>query len=132
MFLSTAVADDYRFWALGDVGGRYMNVVYATAPFIFVGLAITLTMGRALNALSLGEDVARSLGQRVVLTRIAAVLAVILLAGGSVAAAGPIAFVGLAVRTLSAASSETTTDGSCRSRLSPGLPLCSAPTSSRG
>jgi len=97
VFLSVAVADDYRFWAVGDVGGRYMNVVYATAPFVLVGLVIALPMGRALNSLSLGEDVARSLGQRVTLTRLAGVLAVILLAGGSVAAAGPIAFVGLAV-----------------------------------
>jgi len=62
-----------------------------------VGIAIALVAGRALNALSLGEDVARSLGQRVALTRGVVAVAVVLLAGASVAAAGPIVFVGLAV-----------------------------------
>ena len=96
-FLSPAIADDYRFWIIGDVGGRNLSVVYATAPAVLAGLLIALPAGRALNALSLGEDVARSLGQRTGLTRAAAVAAVVLLAGGAVAAAGPIAFVGLAV-----------------------------------
>ncbi|WP_396229774.1 FecCD family ABC transporter permease, partial [Frankia sp. CpI1-P] len=68
-----------------------------TAPMVALGLAVALTLGRSLNALSLGEDVARTLGQRVGVTKVAAIVAVVLLAGASVAAAGPIAFVGLAV-----------------------------------
>jgi iron complex transport system permease protein len=96
-FLSPAVANDYRFWAVGDVGGRDMSVVDAVTPPIVIGLLLAMPIARALNGLSLGEEVARSLGQRVALTRFVAVAAVILLAGGSVAAAGPIAFVGLAV-----------------------------------
>lgn len=96
-FLSPAVANDYRFWAIGDVGGRNMTVVAAVTPPILAGLLAAMALSRALNGLSLGEDVARTLGQRVGLTRLAAVVAVVLLAGGSVAAAGPIAFVGLAV-----------------------------------
>lgn len=97
VFLSPAVAGQYVFWAVGDVGGRPMSVVYATAPVVLVGLLIAIPLGRALNGLSLGEDVARGLGQRIVRARIAASLASVLLAGAAVAAAGPIAFVGLAV-----------------------------------
>lgn len=96
-FLSPVIAGDYRFWVIGDVGGRSMSVVYATAPPIIAGLLLGLPAGRALNVLSLGDDLARSLGQRIAVTRFFSVLAVILLAGGAVAAAGPIAFVGLAV-----------------------------------
>ena len=47
--------------------------------------------------MSLGEDVARSLGQRVALTRALAAATVVVLVGAAVAAAGPIAFVGLTV-----------------------------------
>ena len=56
-----------------------------------------MASGRWLNALALGDDVARALGQRVGLARGAASAGFALLAGGAVAAAGPIAFVGLAV-----------------------------------
>lgn len=97
IYLSPAVASDYRFWAIGDVGGRNATVVHAVTPFIIMGLLIGLPMGRALNNLGLGEDIARSLGQRIDWTRAQAILAVLLLAGSSVAAAGPIAFVGLVV-----------------------------------
>ncbi|WP_261562100.1 FecCD family ABC transporter permease [Frankia tisae] len=96
-FLNPAVAEGFQFWVIGNVGGRGIKVVVATAPVVVLGLAVALTLGRSLNALSLGEDVARTLGQRVGVTKAAAIVAVILLAGASVAAAGPIAFVGLAV-----------------------------------
>ena len=65
-------------------------------PFIAAGLVIAMAAGRRLNALALGDDVA-SAGQRVRYTRVAASVGFVLLAGGAVAAAGPVAFVGLAV-----------------------------------
>ena len=89
--------DEFRFWSVGSLTGRDMGVVREVAPFLAVGVVIALASGRSLNALSMGEDMARSLGQRVALTRAVAAFAVVLLAGASVAAAGPIAFVGLAV-----------------------------------
>jgi iron complex transport system permease protein len=58
---------------------------------------LALASGRALNGLALGEDVARSLGQRVGWVRAVAGVSVILLCGSSTAVAGPIAFVGLTV-----------------------------------
>ena len=54
-------------------------------------------LGNQLNVLSLGEDTARSLGMRTSRMRGLIIFLVVLLAGGSVAVAGPIGFVGLAV-----------------------------------
>ena len=53
--------------------------------------------GRALNGLSLGDDLARGLGQRVGLSRGITALGVVLLCGAATAAAGPIGFVGLVI-----------------------------------
>jgi iron complex transport system permease protein len=89
--------DEFRFWIVGSIAGRDAGVGLAVLPFIAAGLVIALAAGRRLNALALGDDVARSLGQRVGRTRIAASTGFVFLAGGAVAAAGPVAFVGLAV-----------------------------------
>jgi iron complex transport system permease protein len=64
---------------------------------IAAGALIAIGAGRSLNALALGDEVARSLGQHVARARAAASAGFVLLAGGAVAAAGPVAFVGLAV-----------------------------------
>jgi iron complex transport system permease protein len=87
----------YRFWVVGSIADRPASVLLSAAPPMIAGGLIALAGARAMNALALGEDVARSLGIRVGLVRGAGMLAVVLLAGGAVAAAGPIVFVGLAV-----------------------------------
>jgi iron complex transport system permease protein len=97
LVLDQASLDQYRFWVVGSLAGRDMDVFLAVAPFLAVGLVLALVAGRWLNALGLGEDVARSLGQRIALVRTTVAVAVVLLAGASVAAAGPVGFVGLAV-----------------------------------
>ncbi len=89
--------DQFRFWIVGSLAGRDSAVTATVAPVILVGLAMALAAGRSLNTLAFGEEVARSLGQRVRTTQALCALAFVLLAGGAVAAAGPIAFVGLAV-----------------------------------
>ncbi|HWA20645.1 MAG TPA: iron chelate uptake ABC transporter family permease subunit, partial [Devosia sp.] len=65
--------------------------------FIVAGLALAVVAGRSLNAIALGDDVARSLGTKLGLTRVVTVAAITLLCGAAVAAAGPISFVGLVV-----------------------------------
>ena len=89
--------NEFRFWNVGALAGRDLGVAGAVAPFIVAGLVVALMAGRWLNAMALGDDVARSLGQSVGRARLACAVAVVLLAGGAVAAAGPIAFVGLTV-----------------------------------
>ncbi|HEU4658224.1 MAG TPA: iron chelate uptake ABC transporter family permease subunit [Capillimicrobium sp.] len=89
--------DEFRFWIVGSIAGRGTTSMAAVLPVIAAGLVIALAAGRRLNALALGDEVAVSLGQRVARTRLLVSVGFVLLAGGAVAAAGPIAFVGLAV-----------------------------------
>jgi iron complex transport system permease protein len=89
--------DVYRFWSVGALTGRPTQVIWEVAPFLALGLLLALYNAPSLNLLSLGEDVARSLGQSVIKTRIVGIAAITLLTGGAVAACGPIGFVGLVV-----------------------------------
>jgi iron complex transport system permease protein len=89
--------DALRFWLVGSLAGRGTTVVSQAWPFVVVGVLMALASGRVLNALSLGEDVARSLGQRIGRARSFAAGAIVLLAGAATAIAGPIVFVGLVI-----------------------------------
>ncbi len=89
--------DLFRYWQVGSVAGKDAGLILPVLPFVLVGLVLTLTSGRTLNAMALGDDVARSLGQRVLLARGGALAGALLLTAAACALAGPIAFVGLAV-----------------------------------
>jgi iron complex transport system permease protein len=89
--------DQMRFWQVGSLAGRTSDILIQVAPFLAAGIVLALLYGRILDGLSMGEDVARALGQKVELTRGLAGLVAVLLAGAATAAAGPIAFVGLTV-----------------------------------
>ena len=83
------------FWLLGSLEDRSMVHVVLAAPFLAIATALLLTTGRALRALSLGEETAASLGVDVARTRLVIVGASAVGAGASVAVAGAIGFVGL-------------------------------------
>lgn len=85
------------FWMIGSVSGRRLEHLLAVLPYMAVGWVIALLLAASLNVLVLGEDNAKSLGQRLSLVRFFSLIAVVLLAGSAVAAAGPIAFIGLVV-----------------------------------
>jgi iron complex transport system permease protein len=97
LLVDVATLDQFRFWAVGSLAGRDTAIAAQLAPFIVVGALMALASGRVLNALALGDDVARSLGQKVGLARAFSAASVVLLVGAAVAAAGPIGFVGLTV-----------------------------------
>lgn len=97
LLLDLATFDEYRFWAVGSLAGRDATIAAQMAPFLLVGAVMALASGPALNTLALGDDVARSLGQRVGRARLLCAVAVVLLVGAATAAAGPIAFLGLTV-----------------------------------
>lgn len=88
---------EYRFWQVGSLANRSLDGLTSVLPFVGVGLVLALAAGRVLNALALGDDVARGLGQDVTRGRLLVVLAVVLLCGSAVSLVGPIAFVGLVV-----------------------------------
>ncbi len=89
--------DRMRSWNAGSLLGRDLDVVGAVVPFVIVGLVLALILAPGLNALALGDDVARAQGARVGAIRIGVILAVTVLAGAATALAGPISFVGLMV-----------------------------------
>ncbi|MGW1998110.1 FecCD family ABC transporter permease [Embleya sp. NPDC001921] len=95
LVLDERALDVYRFWTVGSVGGRPADITYDMLPFVAVGLLLAAANASTLNALSMGEDVARALGVRVGLGRLTGMLAITLLTGVAVAACGPIGFVGL-------------------------------------
>jgi len=97
LLLKPQVFDQFRFWNVGSLAGRRMDIVVILAPFIVVGILLSLSLARSLNVLALGEQTGRALGAHVGRTRVLGALAVTLLCGAATAAAGPIAFVGLAV-----------------------------------
>lgn len=89
--------DEIRFWLAGSVAGGDAETLLRVAPYLAAGTVLALILAPAVTILSLGEDMATSLGQRVVLVRLSIALAVVLLAGGAVAVAGPVGFVGLVI-----------------------------------
>jgi len=88
---------EITFWLLGSVADRSLLQVALAALPIALGAAILLRLGPNLDALSLGEDTAASLGVPVGRTLRFAAAGVALAAGGSASVAGGIGFVGLVV-----------------------------------
>ncbi|WJV47954.1 FecCD family ABC transporter permease [Streptomyces flavofungini] len=89
--------DEFRFWQVGSLSGRDADIAARIWPFLLVGLLLVLSVARGLDALALGEDVAKGLGQKVATVRVVGGLGATVLTAVGVAAAGPIAFIGLAV-----------------------------------
>jgi iron complex transport system permease protein len=87
----------YRFWSVGSLVGRDLGTAATLSPFLIVGAVTAVLLGRSLNSLALGDDLARGLGQRVGIVRIVAGIAIILLCGSATSLAGPLVFVGLVV-----------------------------------
>ena len=97
LVLNQRTLDEIRFWLAGSIAGRDLDTFLAVMPFLAVGLFVCWSLGRQLNALSLGEEISVGLGQRASQVRWVSAVAVVLLAGGAVAVAGPVGFVGLTV-----------------------------------
>ena len=95
--LNDFVFDRVRFWQVGSLTGRDLDILVLVWPFLAVGIVMALLLGPSLNAVALGEDVATSLGARITRVRLLAALAIVLLCGAATAVAGPIWFVGLVV-----------------------------------
>ncbi|GIH02060.1 iron ABC transporter permease [Rhizocola hellebori] len=95
--IDAATFDQFRFWVVGSLAGRTPQMALQVLPFLALGLVFAAMAARGLDALALGDDMARGLGHSVARWRAIAAAAAILLTGAAVAVAGPIAFVGLAV-----------------------------------
>lgn len=95
MIPRTNVMDQFRFWQVGSVGAGNWDSISLFIPFLIVGILIAIITAPALNALALGDEVAKGLGVRTVTIRLVAALGGVLLCGVATALAGPIGFIGL-------------------------------------
>ena len=84
-------------WLMGALTDRSWPDLARAAPPMLLGMALLAGTGRALDALALGEDAARSLGTSLPRLRLLVVAGTGLVVGAGVAATGVIGFVGLVV-----------------------------------
>jgi iron complex transport system permease protein len=82
-------------WLLGSLADKSWNQVWLVLPFVLAGCALLATTGRALDALSLGETQAESLGIDLMRLRIAAIAGTALAVGAATSVTGAIGFIGL-------------------------------------
>jgi iron complex transport system permease protein len=85
------------YWMMGSLADRSMTHVWIAAPFMALGTVLLLSTGRALDALTLGEDAAQSMGISLRRLRLMIILGTASAIGASVAVAGAIGFVGLVI-----------------------------------
>lgn len=92
-----SLAQDLSYWTAGGIAGVRLDQVSFVLPWTLVGLVLALAVSKQVSLLAFGEEVAIGLGANLQRVRVLAGLAVLILAGSSVALAGPIGFVGLLI-----------------------------------
>ncbi|WP_240762079.1 FecCD family ABC transporter permease [Paenibacillus thalictri] len=85
------------YWYAAGIAGVKWDDVLAIAPWALAGIVSALLLGRSISMLSLGDEVAAGLGNRVKRVKLFGALTVFALTGSAVAVAGPIGFIGLIV-----------------------------------
>lgn len=88
-------AFEMSIWMLGSLSQRSWDHILLAGPFIVAGILVLSTLGRAVDALALGEQQAASLGINLDRTRVLALLGVGLAAGAATSVTGSIGFIGL-------------------------------------
>ncbi|MGM0875423.1 MAG: FecCD family ABC transporter permease [Bacillota bacterium] len=97
LVVNEAALDQVLFWLAGSIQGRKIDGLYTVLPYVVPAIVLSMILSQKINVLTMGEDVAKGLGQRTGFVKICAALIVIVLGGGSVAVAGPIAFIGIVI-----------------------------------
>ncbi|MDA7425338.1 FecCD family ABC transporter permease [Thalassococcus lentus] len=90
-------ASEIVFWMMGSVADRSMQHVWLAAPIMALGFVLLATLARGLDALTLGEDAAESLGVSLRSLRLRLLLGTAAAVGAATAVAGAVGFVGLIV-----------------------------------
>ncbi|NDI36039.1 FecCD family ABC transporter permease [Chengkuizengella sediminis] len=97
LIINASALDEVLFWISGSIAGRSMDMLREVFPYMCIGWIGSIIIAKKIDALQLGEDVAKSLGQNTVWVKLSIGLLIIILAGSSVSIAGPISFVGLVI-----------------------------------
>ena len=88
---------DMIMWMLGSLENRTTTDLFSALPFIFLGWIMMINVGQGLNALSVGEDTARSMGINLSMLKFRVVIGSAISIGAAVSVCGSIGFVGLVV-----------------------------------
>jgi len=96
-FSSAEQLQKFTFWSMGNLGNLSWMNIFILLITVLTGLFLSMLSIKALDALLLGENYAKSLGLNIKKSRYIIITATCILAGSITAFAGPIAFVGLAV-----------------------------------
>ena len=96
-FSNESMLKAFIVWTMGSLGGVSLTQLKVLIPSIIIGLVITFLLIKALNAMLVGENYAKSMGLNVRLSRFLIFFSTSLLAGSITAFCGPIGFVGIAV-----------------------------------
>lgn len=91
------IAKDISFWYAGGVASTQWIHIKLLAPITLTGLVIAMLLAKSITTLNLGEDVAKGLGQKTILTKMLGMFVVLLLTGAAVSVAGTIGFIGLVI-----------------------------------
>jgi iron complex transport system permease protein len=89
--------EEVLFWLAGSVSGRKLEMLISVLPYFLVAWIGSFLLAPKVNILMMGDDVAKGLGQRTNMVKLTVAILVVLLAGSSVAVAGPIGFIGIIV-----------------------------------
>lgn len=90
-------ANEIVFWMMGSLADRSLTHVWIALPLIALGAAMLASLGRGLDALTLGEDAAEAMGISLHRLRLTLIFGTAAVVGASTAVAGAIGFVGLVV-----------------------------------
>ena len=85
------------FWMMGSLADRSMTHLWLALPFTLLGWVLLASLGRGLDALTLGEDAAEAMGIHLSRLRLVLILGTACVVGAGTAVAGGIGFVGLVV-----------------------------------
>jgi iron complex transport system permease protein len=96
-FTTAEQLQKFTFWSMGNLGNLSWSQVFILLVTVLVGLLLGVFQIKALDALLLGENYAKSLGVNFRKSQFMIIVATSLLSGGITAFVGPIAFIGLAV-----------------------------------
>ncbi|MGE6630047.1 FecCD family ABC transporter permease [Bacillus sp. NPDC077027] len=91
------VAQDMSFWYAGGVAGVNWSNVKVIVPVAVIGLIVAMVLARSITVLSLGDDLAKGLGQYTKTVKVFGILAVVLMTGAAVSVAGSVGFIGLVI-----------------------------------
>ncbi|MGG1658433.1 FecCD family ABC transporter permease [Brevibacillus sp. NRS-1366] len=91
------IGQDLAFWYAGGVAGTKWFQLKIMFPWVFAALLGAIALSRSITMLSLGEDIAKGLGQRTLLVKFAGMIIVLILAGSAVSVVGAVGFVGLII-----------------------------------